>query len=590
MGETVPSSLPAIAIILSLSALAFAAPAPEPLVKEGKSPHAIILSSSASPSEQRGAKELQVHLRAMSGAELPIVTDPADLPPHAILVGRGRHTEALGIRPDLEKLGPDGFVLKTVGGRLAIVGSPVRGTMYGCSTFLEKLGVRWYTPRVTHTPARPTIDLPILDEQQIPAFEYREPFFTEAFDKDWAARLRTNGAHQRLDDSTGGKITYFPFVHSFDKLVAPSLFDTHPEYFPIIKGKRTGGYVQRCLSNPDVLRLSIEAVRRWIAEQPKAKIYSVSQNDCYQFCECEACKAIEAKYGNTHAGLYLWFVNQIAAAIEKDHPDKLIDTLAYQFTEQTPTGIVPRKNVRVRLCPIACCEAHPYEKCMHKANVAFVKNLAEWAKITDTLYIWHYNTNFAHYLLPFPDFDQFPDSTRLYLRSGVKGIFFQGAYAPGGGGSDAELRSYVMAKLLWDPSADSDVLVNEWMAAIYGPAMKPMRQWFDLLHEKARTPDRHFHIFDPVTAHYLSDETMKAGNALMDEAGKLAAGNPVATEYITRARLGLRYIALVRKPTDGPDYTSFLADLKTLGIRQVNEHRSLEQWQVEYLKRAIKTQ
>jgi hypothetical protein len=34
----------------------------------------------------------------------------------------------------------------------------------------------------------------------------------------------------------------------------------------------------------------------------------------------------------------------------------------------------------------------------------------------------------------------------------------------------------------------------------------------------------------------------------------------------------------------------FLADLKTLGIRQVNEHRSLEQWQAEYLKRVKKTQ
>jgi hypothetical protein len=109
-------------------------------------------------------------------------------------------------------------------------------------------------------------------------------------------------------------------------------------------------------------------------------------------------------------------VNQVAEAIEKDHPEKLIDTLAYQFTEAPPTGITPRKNVRVRLCPIGCCEAHPYEACALPANKAFLSNLKSWATLTDSLYIWHYSTDFANYLMPFPDFDQFPDSIRLYRK------------------------------------------------------------------------------------------------------------------------------------------------------------------------------
>src|SRR5207253_297307 len=118
--------------------------------------------------------------------------------------------------------------------------------------------------------------------------------------------------------------------------------------------------------------------------------------------------------------LYIWFVNQVAEAIEKEMPDKLIDTLAYQFTETPPKGIAPRKNVRVRLCPISVCQSHPYDKDYFDASKAFVSNLAAWSKITDTLYIWHYNTNFAHYLIPFPDFKQLPESVKLYKRSGVK--------------------------------------------------------------------------------------------------------------------------------------------------------------------------
>src|SRR5438046_4354158 len=157
----------------------------------------------------------------------------------------------------------------------------------------------------------------------------------------------------------------------------------------MVGGKRINGYVQRCLTNPEVLKLEIDGVKKAFTDNPGAVICSVSQNDVDKWCECDQCKALEKKYG-TQSGVYLHFVNQVAEAVEKDYPDKLIDTLAYQFTEAPPNGIKPRGNVRVRLCPIDCCEAHPYEQCSTPANRAFVARLHDWSKITDTLYIWHY--------------------------------------------------------------------------------------------------------------------------------------------------------------------------------------------------------
>ena len=355
------------------------------------------------------------------------------------------------------------------------------------------------------------------------------------------------GQSLKLDASTGGTIQYADFVHTFDRLVPPSLFKEHPEYFPMVGGKRIDGYVQRCLTNPDVLKLTIAAVEKTFAEHPDCEITSVSQNDAGNWCQCDDCKKLAAKYGG-QSGAYIWFVNQVAAAIEKDlGPDKLIDTLAYQFTEQPPTGIAPRKNVRVRLCPINVCEAHPYATDDFPATKAFVSNLAAWAKITDTLYIWHYNTNFANYLLPFPDFKEFPADLKLYQHSGVKGIFFEGDYnSPGG--AEAELRSYVMAKCLWNPVVDSDALVTEWMQGVYGPAWKPMRAWFDLLHAKVADPQAHFFIYSPPTIGYLSDDVLAKGDQLFDEAEKLAAGDKVASEYVAKERLCLRYVHIAAIP------------------------------------------
>ena len=398
----------------------------------------------------------------------------------------------------------------------------------------------------------------------------------------WAARLRTNGQSAGLDESTGGKVRYEHFVHTFDELIPPGEFVGHPEYFPVINGKRTSGYVQRCLSNPEVLKLMTGKVKGWMEASPGAKIFSVSQNDANKFCECEQCKAIEARYGGKHSGIYLWFVNQIAEAIEKEHPEKLIDTLAYMFTEEPPVGIVPRKNVRVRLCPIGACEAHAYESDKDPKTIAFMANLKGWAKITDTLYIWHYNTDFGHYLMPFPDFGQFPDSIRLYKRSGVKGIFFEGASSPGS--ADAELKSYVMAHLLWDSRQDADGLVNEWMGGVYGPAARPMRQWFDLLHEKVKPPERHLHIFERPTNYFLTPEVLAAGDKLFDEAQGLCGGDETARYYVGKARLGLKYVELVRKP-EAKAFEAFKGELGKYGVNHLSERQALSDWEKVFVGR-----
>jgi Domain of unknown function (DUF4838)/Glycosyl hydrolase family 67 N-terminus len=555
------------------------------LAKDGQSSYAIVLRENASPSEKRGAEEIQSFIEQLSSAKLPIVGDGQPLPKSAILIGDTRHSgEFIGDKRRIN-LGDEGFVLKTAGPHVIIYGSPVRGAMYGSTALLEKLGVRWFTPTVTFLPRTRHLQLEPLDQTQTPAFEYREVYITEAFDKDFAARLRLNGQHHRLDESTGGQIRYSHFVHTFDELIPRKLFGDHPEYFPVIKGKRTDGYVQRCLTNPDVLKLATANVLQWIKDDPGAMIYSVSQNDTHHWCECENCTKIASQYGGVQSGLYLWFVNQVAEEVEKQHPGKLIDTLAYQFTEAPPKNIAPRKNVRVRLCPIANCTAHPYNLCQAAPTLKFMQHLDGWSKITDTLYVWHYNTDFAHYLQPFPDFGEFPANTRLYKDSGVKGIFFEGAYGPGGGGSFSDLQVYVMSKLLWNVAEDDKALVKEWHHGVYGKAAGPMLQWFDLLHAKVAEPansQHHFFIYSNPKAAYLSGDTVSQGDRLFDEAENLAKGNPTAEEYVAKARLCLRYVKLVQKPTLGPEFDSFVADLKRFKVGHIREGVATEAWERDY--------
>ena len=192
---------------------------------------------------------------------------------------------------------------------------------------------------------------------------------TEAYPRDFAARSRTNGNFSELDATTGGKVTTFPFGHSFGVLIPPAKYwATHPEYFAMVNGERRFERTQICLTNPDVLRISIEGVKRWMTEHPEATLFSVSSNDADGWCECPDCLRVEAEEGSAHSGPIIRFVNAIAAETSKQHPDLLIDTFAYRYCENAPTKTAPHPNVRVRMALSGACQAHPYERCPHNAD------------------------------------------------------------------------------------------------------------------------------------------------------------------------------------------------------------------------------
>lgn len=581
------SSVPALAASLTLAA-------------GGKSDYRICLSNEASPSEKRGAEELQRFLFEMSGARLPVVGEDDCPGSKAILLGRGKRTAALRLDIPFDRLGDEGFAIKTARDTLVIAGGRKRGTMYGVYHLLERLGCRWFTRDVSRVPKLATITVPPLDEAVTPAFEYREPFYREARDRDWAARNRVNGSSTRLDESTGGKIAYYPFVHSFYQMIPPDkYFRDHPEYFSLVDGSRRDAAAQLCLTNPGVLRLAIEAVFRWIQERPDATIISVSQNDWTGWCECDSCRRVESEEGGAHSGPLVRFVNAIAAEVEKKHPDKLIDTLAYWYTEPPPRT-KPRHNVRIRLCPIGACQAHPYEKCPR--NAYFMKALQGWSRLTDQLYIWHYVTNFAHYPLPFPNFKELAADIAMYRRMGVKGLFLQGNYSPGGGGENAELRSYVTAKLLWDPSQDMDRLVNEFLEGVYGRAAKPMRAYYDWMHAQVSPPQRHLYIYMHPGAPYLSREFLDRAERLFAEAEALAE-NEAVLRRIRRDRLSVEYARVLQSAKlelDGESYApraledwrkgldSLFSAARGFGMTHLTESRTIEQ-QESALRRRIRS-
>ena len=564
------------------------------IASNGQSDYTIVIDQRCSPSERHGAEELQMFLEQICGAKLPISRIPVSGP--MILVGRSKVLRRLPVDIDFQALGDEGFVIKTVGPHLVLAGGRLRGSMYACYEFLDKyLGCRWFsaegaTPAVSRIPRQETISLPDIDYQKIPVLEYREPFYIEAFDGDWAARNRMNSSHARLDQKRGGKIVYQGFVHTFYSLVPPGkYFAEHPEYFAEVDGKRTAQGAQLCLTNPEVVDIATESVRQWLRKNPQANIVSVSQNDCRGYCQCDKCSAL-AKHEGSQAGPILHFVNQIADNLKNEFPDVAIDTLAYSYSRKPPQHVKPRPNVIVRLCSIECCFSHPLSTGDSEENRRFRDDIVNWSKICNRLYVWDYVTDFAHYLLPFPNIYSLQPNIKFFVDHNVKGIFEEGNYH--GGGPFAELRSYIMARCLWDPDVDWKEEMDEFLRAYYGPAAIPIRQYIEMLHEKVQKDDIHMHIWTPPTAAYLTKEIINKADKLFDEAEAAVADDPILLLRVKKERLSVDYVRLSRPEEFFSTWQEHKAVLerfaqtaKEWGNVYVSEGRKLapklEQWRQE---------
>jgi hypothetical protein len=535
--RTKPSShwrLQALTFALAFSASS--ALADSTIASNGKSRFVIVQQAGATAPEQHAAAELKLHLEAVTGAKFQVQTNLTAAPRRAVIVGQGAVATKYFPEVDLDKFGPEEFVMRTKGDRLLLAGGRPRGTVYAVNRFLqEQCGVRWWTSWATNIPRRATLRVPDLNVRGKPAFEYRAPFWYCGFDPLWKTRNGANGEQNPIPRELGGCITYKGFCHTFYPLVPPEKhFAEHPEWFSLVRGQRTTNKAQLCLSNPMLRDFVVGRMKEWLREAPDAQIISVTQNDWYGACECAGCKAIDDAE-ESKSGSMIAFVNYVAEKIEPEFPNVAVDTFAYQYTRKPPKMLKPRPNVIVRLCSIECNFREPLD---HESNAKFLADIEGWSKICNRLYIWDYTTDFKHFLGPHPNWFVLGPNVRLFQKYGVKGVFEQGAYQSHGG-EMGELRAWVLAQLLWNPQQDDRALINEFLDGYYGkPAAKFIRDYFELLHKESEG----FYLAcflrkDPPP--HLSAKNLSAAERLWQQAEKATAGDP---EKLLRVRLGHRSI------------------------------------------------
>ena len=298
------------------------------LVSKSKSDYKIIIPVKPSTNELIAAKLLQNYIKKITSTNLAIVSDITPPQKKEILIGVTNRSADDIIKSKKDLLKEDGYYLYTADEKLFILGGSVRGIISGVTGFLEDyLHCRKYSPSVEYVPKSDSISIPQMNDLQIPPADIRivHGEFTNDTLYEYFRKIV-----KIADLWNDGKYNGY-YVHTLPRIIpSDKYFKKHPEYFSLINGVRVP-YGQFCLTNPDVLKITIADLKEQIALHPNIKYWSVSQSDNYFQCECDKCKAIDKEEASA-SGLMLRFVNAVA----KEFPNKIITTLAYQYTRKPP--------------------------------------------------------------------------------------------------------------------------------------------------------------------------------------------------------------------------------------------------------------
>lgn len=435
------------------------------LAEGGKAQLAVVISPKASPSTRVVAEELARYLGLISGAAFGVETGDGS---QGIVVGTLEEFPDAELEKPLELLGPadgkEAFAIRTQPDRLRLIGRTSLGASHAVYTFLESLGCRWFfeAPEWEVLPSLQTLRVNVNCDQRPVILARRIWYGGGLFEHepqsrpmlDYAAWARRNRMAQSFTIQCG---------HVWQTIIAENheTFQQHPEYRALVDGKRGGE--QLCVSNPQLRALVVQWSLDFLKKHPAADMVSGEPSDGGGQCQCEACK----KLGTISDRVFL-LANEVAKAVAKEHPGKMVGVLAYNEHSEPPSFAL-EPNVYVQLTAG-----------FTRGRYTFDELLELWPQKCREM-------GFYDYLSVWPwDFDQLPGGRggdTAYLRRQIPRYVAAGATS-----LDCESSSnwglhgrgyYIANKLMWDPKADVDALLQDFYEKAFGPAAAPMRQYYE---------------------------------------------------------------------------------------------------------------
>ena len=564
------------------------------LVRDGKTSYRIVVSADATTMDHKAAEDLAQWLRDMTGAAFAIGSDAQPPASHEICIGKTNREPTGGSTRDLSF---HGYRIAQEGERLFILGGSRSGVINGVYALLEEdLGCRWYNDRTgIRIPHRATLTFTPMLRTSVPQLIARDSFYYQSWNRDFALanRLTPLCATGHRPDSReipaewGGGMRYYPrelWVHSYGWLVPWDQYrKSNPEYFMVNeRGRRHKR--QLCETNPAVAEVIIDRLLEALKAHPDIQLISVSKNDGGGTCQCDTCRSLNEAEGTDAASL-LTLVNRVAEGVAPHYPDVVITTLAYLETIRPPKTIRPAPNVGIRVCNDKVSWPTPFKPAQDVPE--YVEMVERWSQVCNRIYVWDYGINFSHQIAPMPNMYAIEQNVRFFVRNHAQGYMAQSNYES----ACAErewMRSWVIAKLMWEPSRDVWTLMQDFVWGYYGEAAPAVAKYYALLWnmewDEAPKGGIRYEMTDPAFTPAFMEEAF----ALFAEAEGQAESEEIRRR-VEREFISVMYAQLMQGPEriGREAYAGLIFRFEDIAVREnmdyfreasQNRAELLEQW------------
>jgi hypothetical protein len=437
------------------------------IVRDGRPLAVLVLKPGAHVMEQEAFDDLRWAVREATGVALESV---AEAP-----TGGERTPIRIGSPLDVPPGAPyDGGAVRAGSAGIEITGATPAGAANAVATILlEDFGVRMYYPEPQFTIVPRTKSLRIRTRTVAPQFAYRH--WSGLVGRDAAGYIRRN----RLTDARI-PIRHYGFGHNLATIISVAKYgQEHPEYFALrggvrqTRGNNAGDTPQPCFTNPDVVRLSIEAARRYFDEHPAQDTFSLCVNDNSRYCQCAACAALDEPYRNLPIGRqysesYFDYVAKVAEALAQSHPGRYVGVFAYWNVEQPP-----RNRQRLPdnvLVALTLDILQHYDPAYRDKDRMLIRN---WSGYTKNLHTYVYYG--LGWYTPRMSPRLAAEDLQFAARNGVRAIYCESYPFWAWCGP----MHYVAARLQWDVSADVDRILDEFHRDCFGDVAAAMQGFHD---------------------------------------------------------------------------------------------------------------
>lgn len=457
------------------------------LLENGEVKVTVVYSEGASESLIAAADFMAATIDRMSGSSgVRTAVKKGGESGFSIYVGRAANSALI----DLSDVKDDGYKLEIKPEGIYIVGKTDDATRNGIYDFLEThLECMYVSPENTYVPLCPTVKLALEEKTVNPTITWRKVYQYESVQNGWYERLKMNGTIVKEGENSIELYNEWgTWCHSSFEFVPPEkYFDEHPEYYAKFLGKRRYQFnvlgrtfpTHLCYTNEEVYQIAEAELVKRIEANPEVKFWDFSIMDTYfATCRCKECKKFNKEAGS-EMGTLLAFLNRLADAIRDDYPDVYLSTLAYQRVKNPPKNMKCAPNLCINVCAFPGTQSYPYStEGGIKASREFAERVVEWGKICDNILVWDYVVNFTHLKLPFPNFEFQKENLEFYLENNIRFVFHQGSREPMD--ENAEMRTYLLSRQLWDKDVDLKALAKKYVAVVYGDAAGLVEEYMDL--------------------------------------------------------------------------------------------------------------